>query len=147
MAKGKEEKRNYDRLRAIAEGMYIEQDMDGREIAATLEVSEVTVSRWKTDGDWESKKKFIKLTPARLRARLLEEAEKVIDGKESNVKADVVTKLLAGADRLASKVTPDVVHSVLKECCSHIATIDPKAAIQMARYHRIFLQYKIESEG
>lgn len=150
MANKEAEKKDYEKLKSIAEGMFIEQNMTSRDIASALGISEVTVSRWRqgTDGrSWDEKKKFVQLTPSRLREKLLKEAENVADGGESVIKADVIVKLLAGAEKLAAKATPEVVHAVLNECCMYIAGIDPKFALQMAKYHRMFLQYKIEQES
>lgn len=150
MAKQETDKKDYEKLKSIAEGLFIEQNMTSRDIATALSISEVTVSRWRqgTDGrSWDEKKKFVQLTPSRLREKLLREAENVADGGESVIKADVIVKLLAGAEKLANKATPEVVHAVLNECCLYITNIDPKFALEMAKYHRMFLQYKIEQES
>lgn len=141
------ERRDYDSLRSTAEGLFIEQGLTGRDIANALNVSEVTVSRWKAEDDWESKRDFIKLTPIRIRAKLMEEAERVLKGEEGTIKADAVLKLIAAADRLTTRITPATVYAVLTACCTHIATVEPKFAMQMAKYHRIYLQHIIESEG
>lgn len=143
------DKKDYEKLRGVAEGMFMSQDMSAREISSTLGVSEVTISRWRQGNDgqsWDDKKKFIQLTPSRLREKLLREAENVANGEASIIKADVIVKLLAGADKLAAKATPEIVYAVLSECCQYISTIDPAAAAKMAEFHRIFLQYKIERE-
>lgn len=142
----KEEKRDYEKLRATAESMYVTHSMTARDIAETLGVSEVTLSRWKGKESWDEKRQFIRITPSRLRETLLREAEKVANGEISLVKADVVVKLLAGADKLAARVTPDVAYSVLAECCQYEATIDPASAANMAEKHKRFLQFKIEQE-
>lgn len=138
---------DYGKARTAAESLYLENNMDGREIASVLKVSEVTVSRWKKEDEWEDKKNFLKVSPTRLRITMLKEAEKVMKGERCTINADAVSKLLAAADKLAGKTTPDVVHAVLKECCTYITSIDPKSALQMSKYHRMFLQHKIETEG
>ena len=97
--------------------------------------------------EWEDKKNFLKVTPAKLRTKMLEEAERVMNGETCTINADAVSKLLAAADKLTRKATPDIIHAVLKECCTYITSVDPKFALQMAKYHRLFLQHKIETEG
>lgn len=147
--KAETEKKDYDRLRIVAEGMFITQNLSAREISAALDVSEVTISRWRqgVDGQsWDDKKRFVQITPARLREKLLREAENVANGEASVIKADVIVKLLAAVDKLASKATPEVVYSVLVECTQYISTIEPKDAAKMAEYHRAFLQHKISKE-
>lgn len=150
MAK-KEDKKDYTRLRVIAEGMFVTSGMTARDIAEAIGVSEVTVSRWRQGGDgeqsWDDKRQFVRITPSRLRETLLREAERVANGEVSIVKADVVVKLLAGADKLAAKATPDVIYSVLAECCQYISTIDSVLAAKIAEHHKMFLQHKIEQEG
>lgn len=147
MSDEKEAKIDYGKARTAAESLYLENNMDGREIASVLKVSEVTVSRWKKEDEWEDKKNFLKVSPTRLRIMMLKEAEKVMKGERCMINADAVSKLLSAADKLAGKTTPDVVHAVLKECCTYITSIDPKSALQMSKYHRMFLQHKIETEG
>ena len=150
MANEKTDKKNYGRLKLIAEGMFVNQGLTAREIAETIGVSEVTVSKWRQGDDgqtWDEKKDFIRLTPARLRAKILQEAEKVVKGEESTINADRVVKLLSAADKLAAKVTPETVYTVLKECSMYIATIDPEEAVKITDYHRAFLQHKIEQES
>lgn len=141
------ERRDYESIKSTAEGLFVEQGLSGREIANALNVTEVTISRWKTEGGWEDKRDFIKLTPTRIRAKLWEEADRVMRGEESTIKADAVVKLIAAADRLATKITPAITYTVLAASCTHAATIDPKFAVQMAKYHRIYLQHVIKSEG
>lgn len=146
-----EEKRDYCKLRDIAQGMFVGQGMTARDIAQALGVSEVTVSRWRQATDdsqsWDDLKRFVQITPARIREKLLREADNVANGEASNIKADVVVKLLAGADKLAAKATPDVVYSVLTECCTYAASVDAPFAAKMAVFHRMFLQHKIQREG
>ena len=147
MSEEKTGKKDYERLRVAAENLYIENGMDGREISKTLGVSEITVSSWKKEGEGEDKKNCLKVTPAKLRTKMLEEAERVMNGETCTINADAVSKLLAAADKLTRKATPDIIHAVLKECCTYITSVDPKFALQMAKYHRLFLQHKIETEG
>lgn len=149
MAKN-EEKKDYAKLKATAESLFVTSGMTAREIAEVLKLPEVTISRWRNSAgeqSWDEKKEFIKTTPARLRETLLREAERVANGEVSNVKADVLVKLLSGADKLAAKATPDVVYSVLTECCQYISSLDAAFAIKMAEYHRLFLQYKISQSN
>lgn len=141
------DKRDYARLRETAEGMFINQNLTGQQVADALGVSEVTVSRWRQGGEWDAKKRFVQITPSRLREKLLQEAERVANGEASVIKADVIVKLLAGADKLAQRATPEVVYSVLAECCTYTAAADPEFAARMAEYHRQFLQHKIEQES
>lgn len=152
MAK-KEEKKNYAKLRIIAEGLFVSQGLTAREIAETLDISEVTISKWRQGDDgqsWDDKKDFIRLTPSRLRSKLLSAAEKMSSGEESDINAGnagVIVKLLSAAEKLGAKASPEVVHSVLKEYSLFVAGINPDDAITIAEYSREFLQKKIEQES
>lgn len=140
------EKKDYEKLRQVAESMFVDNGMTARDIGRALSISEATLSRWRQEGDqtWDDKKRFIQITPSRLRELLLREAEKVAKGEASTVNAAVVVKLLSGAEKLAAKATPDVIYSVLSECCTYAATIDAEGAGKMAELHRLFLNHKIE---
>ena len=143
----KEEKIDYEKARSLAESLYIDNGMDGREIAAMLKVSEVTISRWKKEDEWEEKKKFLRVTPAKLRLKILKEAEKVAKGEKCTINADAIAKLLSAAEKLSVKATPEVVHAILKECCNYCAPIAPKETLTMSKLHRMYLQHIIEREG
>ena len=141
------DRKDYSKLKAIAENLFITQDQNSKQIAEITDVSQVTISTWRKEGKWDEKKDFERITPTRLRMTLLKEAERVANGEESTIKADTIVKLLAGADKLAAKITPDLVFTVLYECCKYIATADPDFALKMAEHHKLFLQHKIQQDG
>jgi len=143
----KTDKKDYSKLKAIAENLFLTQDQTAKQIAEITGVSQVTISAWRKEGKWEDKKDFERITPTRLRMTLLKEAERVANGEASTIKADVIIKLLAGADKLAAKITPDLVFAVLSECCTYIASIDNEFALRMAEHHKLFLQHKIQQDG
>lgn len=143
----KADKKDYSKLKAIAENLFITQDQNSKQIAEITGVSQVTISAWRKEGKWEDKKNFERVTPTRLRMLLLEEAEKVATGNPSTINADALVKLLSGADKLAAKITPDLVFTVLSECCTYIASIDSDFALKMAEHHKLFLQHKIQQDG
>lgn len=143
----KPEKRDYKKLKIAAEGMFITQGMTSRDIADTLDISEVTISRWRQAEEWDDKRSFIKATPSRLREALIREAERVVGGEATTINADAVAKLLSAADKLASRATPDVVYSVLSDFLQYTATVDSEAAASLSGFFKMFLQHKIENDG
>lgn len=137
-------KKDYNRLRKAAEGLFVNQGLGNEQIAEITGVSTVSISRWRREDDWDARRDFVRLTPMYLREKLLQEAKKVADGGSSTMQADTIVKLLAAADRLVAKITPEVIYSVLSECCEYAASTDPEFATQMAQRHRDFLQYKFD---
>lgn len=99
MAK-KEDKKDYMKLRATAEELFVGQGMSGREIADLLNVSEVTVSNWRKgrEGEktWDDKRKELQMSPVRIKEKLLDEAKKIADGEPSTIDADKLSKIVAG---------------------------------------------------
>lgn len=149
MAK-KEDKKDYTKLRATAEELFVGQGMSGREIADLLSVSEVTVSNWRKgrEGEkaWDDKRKELQMSPIRIKEKLLNEAKRIADGEPSTIDADKLSKIVAAIDRLDKKISIRIIADVLKECDNWLAEIDPSQALLLSKYHKQFLQYRISLE-
>ncbi|HBJ10080.1 MAG TPA: hypothetical protein DDY73_13865 [Coprobacter fastidiosus] len=149
MAK-KEDKKDYMKLRATAEELFVGQGMSGREIADLLNVSEVTVSNWRKgrEGEktWDDKRKELQMSPVRIKEKLLDEAKKIADGEPSTIDADKLSKIVAAIDRLDKKISIRIIADVLKECDNWLVETDPSQALLLSKYHKQFLQYRISLE-
>ena len=149
MAK-KEDKKDYMKLRATAEELFVGQGMSGREIADLLNVSEVTVSNWRKgrEGEktWDDKRKELQMSPVRIKEKLLDEAKKIADGEPSTSDADKLSKIVAAIDRLDKKISIRIIADVLKECDNWLVETDPSQALLLSKYHKQFLQYRISLE-
>lgn len=149
MAK-KEDKKDYMKLRATAEELFVGQGMSGREIADLLNVSEVTVSNWRKgrEGEktWDDKRKELQMSPVRIKEKLLDEAKKIADGEPSTIDADKLSKIVAAIDRLDKKISIRIIADVLKECDNWLVETDPSQTLLLSKYHKQFLQYRISLE-
>lgn len=146
MAKKEAEKRDYTRLRERAEEFAVGQGMSGRDIAELLSVSEVTVSKWRKEGNWENKKKEIDLSPIRIKQKLLSEAQKIANGESSDIEADKLSKIVAAIDRLDKKISIRLIADVFREFDNWLSEIEPVRAVEFTKYHKLFLQYRISLE-
>lgn len=140
-----------DKKREIAEDMYIRLGLTGREIAENLGVTEQTVSRWKKrrDGEktWDDRKTESQLTPLKIKELLLKEAEKLAKGEDSNVKADQLSKIMSAIDQLDKKINVRTIMDVFREFDNWMAEQEPTIAIQFTKFHKLFLQYRINLES
>ena len=140
-----------EKKREIAEDMYIRLNINGRQIAENLGVTEQTVSRWKKgrqgEMSWENRKAEAQLTPLKIKELLLKEAEKLARGEESAIKADQLSKLMSAIDRLDKKINVRTVMDVLREFDCWMAEQDPATAIRFTQWHKSFLQYRITLEA
>lgn len=49
----RKKKADLTRLQMVAQMLYVDRGLEQKVIAATLDISESTISNWKTTGDWE----------------------------------------------------------------------------------------------
>lgn len=131
----------------IAEDLYIRAGLTGKEISHQLEISEVTLSKWKAKGDWENRKSELTVSPLRIKELLLKEANKIANGEKSTIDSDKLSKITASIDRLDKRISARIVFDVLKELDNWIAEIDPTKALEFVQYHKQFLIHRIKLEG
>ena len=145
----KTEKRDFEKLREMAEEMFISRGMTAREVASILGVSEVTISKWRKGRDgvgWDEKKNEFQLTPLKVRELLLEEAQKIAKGESSKINADQLSKIMSAVDRLDKKLSIRIIVDVFKEFDNWMSEIDAKQAVEFTKYHKLFLQHRISLE-
>ena len=130
----------------IAEDLYIRAGLTAKEIASQIDVSEVTLCKWKKDGDWENRKHEVSLSPLKIKELLLAEAHKIANGDVSTIDSDKLSKIMASIDRLDKRVSVRVLMDVFREFDNFMAEINPKMAIEFTVYHKKFLQHRIQIE-
>lgn len=139
-----------EKKREIAEDMYIRLSLNGREIAKNLGVTEPTVSKWKKgregEPSWDDRKKEAQLTPLKIKELLVGEAYKVSKGETSTINSDQISKLMAAIDRLDKKINVRTVMDVFREFDNWMADQEPATAILFTKFHKLFLQYRINLE-
>lgn len=155
MAEKKPEKKAWkkaelERIRGIAEDLYINKGYDLTKISEEWDISPQTLSKWKKgkpgEKPWNERKAFNELTPVKLREVLLEEALNIAQGKDASFNADALAKIISAVDRIDKSVNIRVVISVFMEFDKWMVDADPVQANEFTKFHKLFIQHFISSE-
>lgn len=134
-------------LRLLAERKFLEEGMTAKEISEDLEISQVTLSKWRTEHQWDRNRDEIATAPHKIREILLKELKVVAEGGKSLVDADALAKISKVIESVSGRVSAQIVFSVFKEFDNWMVDQDPKTAILFTEWHKQFLLYKINLEG
>jgi hypothetical protein len=133
--------------KAVAETMFVEDGMIGKAISETLDVSEVTISKWRTEGNWDTKREELLAAPHELRKILIRELKKIAEGRKSFIDADALAKVSKVLESISDRISIQIIISVFKEFDNFMADDDPKTAVLFTDYHKKFILHKINQEG
>lgn len=133
--------------KVMAERMFVEDGMTAKAIAEQLDVSQVTMSKWRNDGRWEDKRSEMLASPHKIREILIKELKTVAEGGISIIDADALSKINKVIEGLSSSTSVQIVFSVFKEFDNWMADQDPKTAVLFTEYHKQFILFKINQEG
>ena len=125
-----------------SECAFIELGYTGTAIAEAFKISEVTISRWRTDYEWDKKREEALASPHRIRQILLAELVKVANGEKSTVNADdliKIQKVFASFEKSSTSIP--VIMSVFKGFDNWMADIDPETANRFIEYHKKYLHH------
>jgi len=141
-----------NRLRTIAEDMFIRQGITLTEISDTLSVSMQTLSNSWAKGRpgekcWKARRNEAQVTPVKLKEILMSEAYNLSQGLPAKINADGMSKIIAAIDKLDKKVSVRVVTDVLKDLDNFISETDPKKSVETMQLHKRFIQYRISLES
>jgi len=131
----------------IAEDLFIRAGLTAKDISEQLGVSEQTLTKWKKKGNWESRKQEISTSPLKIKELLLSEAHKIAGGEISTIDSDKLSKIMAAIDRLDKRISVRVVMDVFREFDNYMAEVEPKKALEFTKYHKLFLQHRINIEA
>ena len=130
--------------RLKAEAYYIENiESTNKEIAELFKVTEKTIGVWATKYNWEEKRWNFHASPTFIKQKLQQEAVNLIEGKKPSFSADAVNKIMAAIEKIDKQSDPIVIHKVLKDLDNFISELNPEFAIDCTKYHKLFLQHKI----
>lgn len=138
-------KLNYAKLRALAERMFMD-GMKGTAIASELDVSTVTISKWRKDDKWDDRKTELHASPHKIKELLLKELQKLSNGEVSKINADAIAKISKVIESVNDRVSVQIVLTVFKEFDNWMSEQDPELAIKFTEYHKHFLLHKASIE-
>ncbi len=140
----------------LAEMLFVERGMSPQAIAEELGRNIKTIYKWRDNGNWEETRELLQTGPTELRKILMQEATRIAKGeqrldKDGNplrpIDADSLSKIMKAYDYMSKKLSPEVFRDVFVEFDNWMAGIEPKTAYQFTKYHKLFLQDKINQEG
>lgn len=141
---------NNEPLRALAEKMFVEEGMTAKAIAASIDVTEQTIGRWRKgiqgDISWDEKRKQYLTAPHNIKKILMNELGDLAEGKESKLDVKAITEVRKAMEFLSETVSAQIVMAVLKEFDSWMAVQDPEIAVSFLEWHKLFLLYKVQQE-
>lgn len=129
--------------KAIAFELFMNTDFSQKEIAEKVGVSEVTLTKWKKDNNWESLKGAETITARKIVANIYSEMYKLSEAS-SNVNADKLIKLAAAIEKLSDRrITVSQYINSFKDLTTYLFEKDPEVAKKVNMYMQEFIQEKI----
>ena len=142
---------NNEPLRAMAERMFVEEGMTAKAIAATIDVTEQTVGRWRKgiqgDISWDDKRAQYLSAPHNIKKVLMNELTHLSKGGDATIDVKAIADVTKVISTLSDKANVQIVFTVFKEFDNWMAEQDPEVAIQFLEWHKLFLLHKAQSES
>jgi uncharacterized protein YjcR len=127
-----------------AEQMFVQQLMDGKTIAETLDMPESTISRWRKKYNWDKLQQDTINNPQLLKRIISTEMLKKARGEKTDIDTDGLSKLFKIYDGLSDKINPGIVAAIMKEYDNFLSEINPDLAVANLPYNKKFLISIIE---
>lgn len=128
-------------LRETALKLYLYADMNQKEIADELSLTEKTVGTWCEQDMWRELKQAKTLSPDSLIKYYYEQSELIIQVAKDNNRpissreADTLVKLSAGIKNLDKRVDASVTMTVLKRFTEYLKTYNPALAVELTNHY------------
>jgi len=139
-------KLSYKKRESLAEEYFVVNQMNGKEIAEAVEVSEQTITKWRTKGNWDDKRKKFLSSPTKVRELLYDQLELVASGEKATIDSDSLAKIYKVITGISSVTSVPVTMSVLKEFDNWMADQEPEVAVMFLDWHKKFIVYKASIE-
>ncbi|HUH35137.1 MAG TPA: hypothetical protein VL022_04825 [Moheibacter sp.] len=132
-----------DEKKAIALDLFMDTDKTQKEIAEIVQVTEKTIGKWKTDGDWELLKNATSITARNIIDNLYKRAFEL--SENPNSKPDDIIKIANSIEKLSNKkITVSQIINVFKDFTSWAFGQDPELAKAINLLQKKFINHKIE---
>lgn len=134
---------SYAKKRKLAKDYFVFNNMNAKDIAEIIGVTEKTAGNWRKEDEWDKERDELLANPSEIRRILLKEMKLLANGETSNVDADALSKLSKVMDTLSQKISPQTVVAVLQELDNWMAENHPHLAIQNIEPHKGFVRHII----
>lgn len=135
------------KMYGTAESLFTEQGMSCTTISETLGLTEATLSKWRNQMDWDSKRETILTSPGKIRDILRDELKWIAGGSKSRVDSDALVKIAKTLQYFEGKVALTVIISVFKEFDNWMAEVDPVMAVKFTEFHRQFANHRAQIDS
>lgn len=135
------------KLYSLAETLFTEQGMTCSAISQQLEISEQTLSKWRTSMGWDSRREEVLSSPDKIRSILREELKWVAEGGKPRIDTDALSKISKTLQYFDGKVALSVVISVFKEFDNWMVEVEPQTAIKFTEFHRRFISHRAKIDS
>jgi DNA-binding XRE family transcriptional regulator len=143
MAKSKE--------RIIAQHLYVDSGLSQKQIAEQLDISEKTISKWKTEDNWDKIRTARRITKSELINKIYKSMNAVmadsndVDRPLTSKEADIVSKLSNTLQKLEGQDTLSNHIHVLQQFFTWLKDIDLESAKTLSKYSKEFLINKAKA--
>jgi len=140
----------------LAKQLYLKSQMNQKEIAASVGVTEKTLSTWINDKEekWELLKSSFIITKEQELRRIyiqINELNTMIENKETGKRyatpseSDTLSKLAATARNLEHETSVDVIINVFIEFSEFLKQVDPFKSKEIITFQDAFIKHKLSA--
>lgn len=142
-----------EQKKELAKLLYINEQLSQKEIAIKVDVSEKTMSKWVTDGQWRKLRQSILITKEEQLRRIYEQidelntaiAQREPGQRYANTKdADTLSKLTSAAKNLESDASVGDIISVAKRFLTWLRPIDIDKARDLSGLFDAFIKDQLK---
>lgn len=145
MAVRKETEKEYAKL------LFIKHNVDQKEIAIKVKVTEKTIGKWVTDGKWREQKRSLLHTRTNIIQKFEDQLERwnaAIESREdqlaSSKEVDLLNKLASGIKKLETEIGVGEIITTSKGLISFVQSIDFDFSKKLTEYADLYINSKIK---
>ena len=139
-----------NKLKFLAERMFVEEGLTAKAIADTLGVTEKTVGNWRKgigeDQTWDDKRRQFLATPHNIKKLIAGELSNLVKGEKAELDMKAINDAIKALQSMTDETSTEVVYTVFKEFDNWMADQDPDVASQFLEWHKMFLLHKAQQE-
>jgi transposase len=146
-------KQEKEELKEIAKIKYISTKLTGKEVAAIVGVSEVSLSKWRKEGNWDNLRAIQTIQPERLIQLALEQINLIHKNAAEEKRAilnsseiDAISKHSKTIANLRKEIDPQTIMEVLDGFFAYLSSINLPLAQQNTSYGLDYVSSKIREK-